>query len=100
MLSYENLNILHIAPALGGGVASVVEQLAREQVKLGANVTVVHPTAPDVRFNGTDLVVEECPARRLPGGNMLFGVPFWKAPALKACGGPEVVHFHGLAAQG
>lgn len=100
MLNYRDLNIIHVAPPLGGGVASVVEQLAREQVRLGARVTVVHPIAPDARFNSDGLTVEKCPARRVPGGTMLLGVPYWKVVADRGEGHPTLVHYHGLAAQG
>lgn len=100
MLSYRDMNIVHVAPQLAGGVASVIEQLSREQLRLGANVVVVHPRSQDVRFNGEGLDVLECPARRIPGGTMLLGVPYWIAMAAEPAGRVTLVHYHGLAAQG
>ena len=91
---------MHVAPQLGGGVASVIEQLAREQMRLGADVVVVRPSSSNVRFNSEGINVEECPARLMPGGTMLFGVPYWKAPLGSSGSQATVVHYHGLAGQG
>lgn len=100
MLDYKDFNIIHVAPQLGGGVASVIEQLSREQMRLGANVVVVHPESSDVRFNSDGITLKACPARSFPGGTMLFGVPYWKVPLGELRSHPTVVHYHGLAAQG
>ena len=100
MLDYKDLNIVHVAPQLGGGVASVIEQLAREQMRLGATVVVVHPSSSDVRFNSEGIYVKECPARSMPGGTMLFGVPYWKTLLEDPGSQITVVHYHGLAGQG
>lgn len=100
MLDYKDLYIVHVAPQLGGGVASVIEQLAREQMRLGADVVVVRPSSSNVRFNSEGINVEECPARLMPGGTMLFGVPYWKAPLGSPGSQATVVHYHGLAGQG
>lgn len=100
MLNYKDLNIVHVAPALGGGVATVIEELSREQLRQGANVCVVHPCANDVRFNAVGLDVRECSARRIPGTTMLLGVPYWEAMAGEPSSRATVVHYHGLAAQG
>lgn len=100
MLNYNKLNIIHVAPQLGGGVASVIEQLTREQMRLGANVVVVHPESSDVRFNSDGINLKKCPARSIPGGTMLLGVPYWKAPLGELRSYPTVVHYHGLAGQG
>lgn len=100
MLSYRNLNIVHVTPQLTGGVASVVEKLSREQLRLGAEVAIVHPRSQDVRFNGEGLDVRECLARRIPGGTMLLGVPYWRVAAAERGRRVTVVHYHGLAAQG
>ena len=99
MLNYKDLNIVHVAPQLAGGVASVIEQLSREQLRLGASVTIVRPCSHDVRFNAVGLDVRECPARRVPGTTMLLGVPYWKVME-KVSSRTTVVHYHGLAAQG
>lgn len=100
MLDYKDLTIVHVAPQLGGGVASVIEQLARQQMRLGADVVVVHPSSSDVRFNSKGIDVKECPARSIPGGTMLFGVPYWKASLGNPGNQTIVVHYHGLAGQG
>ena len=100
MKDYRDLTIVHIAPQLAGGVASVIEQLAREQIRLGANVIVMHPASTEVRFNSDGICVKECPPRSLPGGTMLLGVPYWKALPRTLEASSTIVHYHGLAGQG
>lgn len=100
MLDYRNLNVVHVTPQLAGGVASVIEQLAREQMRLGADVVVVHPSSRDLHFNTDGIDVEECPTASFRGGTMLFGVPYWKAPLVNLENRFTVIHYHGLAGQG